>query len=283
MKYKKFILGVIAFILLLFFGFLLMQPLLIKAVKAKFKSTDHFLVLQEDTRIFYEETAKKNALILAGILPSSKSSVERILKNTFKRPIEVYICSTQEVFNEYVFLSKNVRGAVYWEKVFLSPGAFSRGSLDDLVQHELTHYLFYSHIGEKAHIKSVPLWFREGIAVFVANGGESYTKHAEVYGVMSNQERKAYLSGETDFWFKTTNIQDAVTSSGVANWLLYRVGGLFVHFMHASGPDKFDALVQRLLIGESFDTAVQLSYNRGIENLHAEFSEYLQTHTQKIR
>lgn len=281
MNFKKIISGIIVLALLLLIGGLLTQPLLIKAIKAKFKSTDQFLVLPEDSRILYEEGARKNALVLARVLPSSKSAVERVLNTRFKKPIEVYICSSQDVFNEYVYISKNVRGAVYWEKVFLSPGAFNRGSLDDLIQHELTHYLFYSHIGEKAHIKSVPLWFREGIAVFVANGGESYTQDTEVYSVMTNQERKAYLSGDTDFWFKTANIQDAITSSGVANWLLYRVGALFVHFMHVSGPEEFDNLIQRLFIGESFETAVRSSYNKGIENLHADFFEYLETHKNK--
>lgn len=280
MTYKQKIIGIIVAVLFLIICGLLTQPLLIKSIKAKFKSTDHFLMLKQDPRIRYEKGAEKNALVLSDVLPASKNAVERILKSTFKKPIDAYICTTQQSFNEYVFLSKNVRGAVYWEKIFLSPGAFNRGSLDNLVQHELTHYLFYSHIGEKAHIESVPLWFREGIAVFVANGGESYIKHAEIYSVMTSQERKAYLSGETDFWFNTSNIQDAVTSNGVANWLLYRVSGLFVHFMQFSDPKKFNDLIQRLLNSESFDTAVVSSYNQNIESLHDDFSEYLNSNNK---
>lgn len=282
MKYKKIIVGVIFVVIILFVGISLTQPLLIKAIKAKFKSTDHFLVLKNDSRIRYEKSAKENALTLAEVLTSSESNVERILNSTFKKTIEVYICSTQEIFNEYVFLSKNVRGAVYWEKVFLSPGAFNRGSLTGLVQHELTHYLFNSHIGEKAHSTGVPLWFREGIAVFVANGGENYTEGTDIFSVMKSQERKAYLSGETDFWFKSTDPGDAVGKYGTANWLLYRVGGLFVHFMHDSHPDYFDNLIQRLLSGEKFKLAVQTSYNRNIKALLKEFTTYLQTHNKNI-
>jgi len=175
-----------------------------------------------------------------------------------------------------------VRGAVYWGKVFLSPGAFDRGSLTDLVQHELTHYLFYSHIGEKAHIKEVPLWFREGIAVFVANGGENYIENSDIYSVMSGRERKAYLSGEIDFWFKSNDPRDAVAKNGTANWLLYRVSGLFVHFMHETNPDHFDDLIQRLLSGEKFEIAIQATYKQSKESLLEEFSKSLKAHNKKM-
>jgi len=60
MKYKKTIVGVIFVVIILFVGILLTQPLLIKAIQAKYKSTDHFLVLKKDSRIRYEEPAKKN-------------------------------------------------------------------------------------------------------------------------------------------------------------------------------------------------------------------------------
>ena len=278
MKYKKVFVGALATIILLLIASFLAQPLVIKAIKAKFKSTDHFLILQEDSRIRYELDAKSNAKILADVLSDAKKAVEQILKSSFEKPIGIYICASQEAFNEYVFLSKNARGAVYWGNVFLSPGAFNRGSLDELVQHELTHYLFFSHLGERAHIKNVPLWFREGVAVFVANGGSRYTEYTEIHRLMTSQERKAYLSGETDAWFKTANAQDAVTSNGVANWLLYRVSGLFVHFMYISNPNSFDSLVQKLLAGEALDVAIQSTYSMSVEDFHARFTEYLKSY-----
>ena len=278
MKYKKVLIGIIAAIILLLVASFLAQPLVIKAIKAKFKSTDHFVILQEDPRIRYEQEAKSNAKTLADVLPNAQKMVEQILKSSFEKPIEIYICASQEVFNEYVFLSKNVRGAVYWGNVFLSPGAFNRGSLEELVEHELTHYLFFSHLGERAHIKNVPLWFREGIAVFVANGGSRYTEYTEIHHLMTSQERKAYLSGEADTWFKTDNAQDAVTSAGVANWLLYRVSGLLVHFMYVSSPNNFDNLVQKLLAGEVLDAAIQSTYNMSVQDFHARFIEYLKNH-----
>lgn len=275
MKLKKTIIWTTSIFVICVICVFVTQPILIKAVFAKYKSTDHFLVLQSDTRINYEESAKGNALTLSNILSNNQKSVENILKAPFKKSINVYICASQEVFNEYVFLSKNVRGAVYWGKLFLSPGAFNKGSLAKLTSHELTHYLFYSHLGEKAHIKGIPLWFREGIAEFVANDGSSYTKNKSVSKQISSSERNAYLAGNTDFWFFTENPADAVTNNGVANWVLYRVGALFVHFIHDTKPDSFDQLIQLLLSGVEFNEALKMSYHKTTKSLLQEFTYYL--------
>jgi len=275
MKYKKTIIGVASIFTFCVIAVVLTQPLFIKAIAAKYKSTDHFLTLQDDARIRYEQPAKRNAVILSDVLSESQNAVENILSARFQKPVEVYVCSTQEVFNEYVFLSKNVRGAMYWGKVFLSPGAFNRGSLKRLTSHELTHYLFYTYLGRDAHIKGIPLWFREGVAEFVANGGSEYHSGKELSSLMSYKEKSAYLSGDLDFWFSTENPADAVTKEGVANWLLYRVGSLFVHFMRNSKPDKFNALIQLLLSGTEFDEALHVTYGQDTESLLTEFTHYL--------
>jgi hypothetical protein len=202
-------------------------------------------------------------------------SFRRVLKKT----IEVYICSSQNSFNEYVFLSKNVKGAVYWGKLFLSPGAFSQNEsrLAELTTHELTHYLFYTHLGEKAHVENIPLWFREAIAVFVANGGADYTKGGNLLNLISSEEKQAFLSGKVDFWFASSDPRDAVTKNGTANWLLYRVGTFFVHFLRDSQPGKFDELIQLLLSGTKFNVALAVTYGKNTETLLREFSQYLTT------
>lgn len=278
MIFKKTLIWTSFIFLVAVVGLLLSQPLLFKAIMAKYKSTDHFLVLAEDSRIKYEAGAKANAITLSGTLDESIKTVEQVLNSTFPVPIEVYICSSQEAFNEYVFISKNVRGAVYWGKLFLSPGAFNRGSLTELTAHELTHYLFYSHIGERAHIAGVPLWFREGIAVFVANGGAEYTAGKGVFVVMRRAEREAYLSGAIDFWFTSQDPLDAVTKNGVANWLLYRVSGLFVHFIHDLEPNHFGQLTEKLLSGMTFNRAIELTYGQNTQALLGAFTDYLKRH-----
>lgn len=279
MKNKKFTIFAVAASLLFIIGAFLSQTTLSKAIFAKYKSTAHFLILTEDPRIRYEKHAQENAIALSQVLRSSQNNVESILGAKFKKPIEAYVCSSQESFNEYVFLSKNVKGAVYWGKLFLSTAAFNQSEkfLSELTTHELTHYLFYTHLGEKAHIEHVPLWFREGVAVFVADGGGEYTKDKNVSSLMNVAEKEAFLSGETNFWFASKDPRDAVTKNGVANWLLYRIGGLFVHYMHDAKPDSFNKLIQLLLSGTKFDKAVEISYGKSIEVLLKDFSQFLST------
>lgn len=211
------------------------------------------------------------------MLDGSQAKVALALKSQFKKPIEVYVCASQASFNDYVFLSKNVKGAVYWGKLFLSPGAFSQDDrfLVELTTHELTHYLFNTHLGEKAHLDNIPLWFREGIAVFLANGGAQYTKDQGVSDQISSEEQAAYLSGQVDFWFASQDPRDAVTKNGVVDWLLYRVGALFVHYMHDTQPENFDKLVQLLLLGTEFNAAVEGAYGKNMTLLRTEFAQYI--------
>lgn len=273
----KFIISIGSIIFLLSIGILLNKSLFLKSLIAKYKSTDNFITLVEDSRIRYEKSAKEDAIALKEILNASQRKVEVALNARFEKPIEIYVCASQDSFNEYVFLSKNVRGAVYWGKLFLSPGAFGRGEeyLAELTTHELTHYLFYTHLGEKAHIKNIPIWFREGIAVFVADGGPNYTKDKDVSDLMSSEEKEAYFSGNIDFWFASNNPADAVAKNGAVNWLIYRVGALFVHYMHDSQPENFEKLMRLLLSGTEFSQALEVSYGKNIEILRKDFFQYL--------
>lgn len=276
LNYKKIVAGIASIVLLSIVAIGVTQPMLLKAVRAKFKSTDHFLSLAKDPRVRYEKNAEDNAAAVQEILDQSQKNVETALHAQFKKPVYVHVCASQQSFNEYVFLSKTVKGAVYWEKLFLSPAAFTqdRRFLGELTTHELTHYLFNTHLGEKAHVENVPLWFREGIAVYVANGAAGYTKDSSVYTLISYEESETFLSGDVDYWFVSKNPADAV-KNGRANWLLYRVGAMLVHYMHDSQPAHFDKLIRLTLSGTEFDQAVQLAYGKNIELIRKQFAEYL--------
>lgn len=275
MRFKKLYIGIGVVLVTLLLVSVLINPLLIKAILAKYKSTSHFIPLETDSRIYYEASSKGNAISLASMLTSSQSIVEKSLGALFHEPVAVYICATQESFNEYVYLSKNVRGAVYWGKVFLSPGAFNRGSLERLMNHELTHYLFYTYLGERKSVTNIPLWFREGIAVYVANGGKEYTHLVGIKWLMPKREKDAFLSGGIDFWFSSDDPSDALTKNGTANGLFYGVGAAVVHFMQDQQPDGFEKLIEELLAGSKFDDALALSYMKDKDEILAEFAFYL--------
>jgi len=275
MSFRKTLAWGIPILLVVVFLFVLAQPMVLKSIQARYKSTDHFSSLEEDRRIHYETPAKRNALILAKTLTDSQKQVEDILGASMKSPLKVYICATQESFNEYVFLSKRAKGAVYWGKLFLSPAAFTDASLGELVTHELTHFLFYSHLGERKHIQQIPLWFREGIAVFVANGGSEYTRENGLYARLSEQERSVLLSGQADIWFTDQPATAAVTSDGSANWLLYRIGALFIHYISEERPAAFSGLVRLLLSGTGLGEALNRTYGASTDELLGSFKTHI--------
>jgi hypothetical protein len=83
---KKWIVVAASIVLILIIGAVVSQPLLFKAVLAKYKSTDHFVILAEDSRIRYEIPAKESALALQDVLDGSQAKVALALKSQFKKP-----------------------------------------------------------------------------------------------------------------------------------------------------------------------------------------------------
>jgi hypothetical protein len=278
MKYKKALLGSLMLVVALIAALLATQPLILKSLYARFKSTEHFLVLEKDPRIRYEEGAELNAEKVFSLLSETEEAVAQVLNSSFEEPIRIFVCATQDSFNEYVFLSQNVRGAVYWGNLFLSPGAFERGSLNSLLEHELTHYLFYTHLGERDHIRNVPLWFREGVAVFVDSiGGGSDVENADAFMPMNARDKSTFLSGEADYWFYSSRATDAVTEGGVANAMLYRISGAVVHYLYITDTAGFKNFVQSLLSGANFNDALETTTEYSSESLLQSFREALQS------
>jgi hypothetical protein len=61
-KQKKFVIFAVSLALLVIIGCLFSQSIFLQAVLAKYKSTDHFVVLGDDQRIRYEKSAEANAI-----------------------------------------------------------------------------------------------------------------------------------------------------------------------------------------------------------------------------
>ena len=278
MKYKKALRGSLMLVVALIAVVLVAQPLIWKSIYARYKSTEHFLVFEKDPRIRYEEGAELNAEKVFSLLPETEEAVAQILDSSFDEPIRIFVCATQDSFNDYVFLSRNVRGAMYWGNVFLSPGAFERGSLNGLLEHELTHYLFYTHLGERDHIRNIPLWFREGLAVFVDGiSGDIDMGIADALMPMNNRDKSTFLSGKADYWFYSTNPTDALTEEGAVNGMLYRIGGAVIHYLYITDPVGFKNFVQSLLSGENFNDALEATTEYSLESLLQSFREALES------
>lgn len=71
--------------------------------------------------------------------------------------------------------------------------------LDELLVHELTHCLMWQHSadGSTWDAKKIPLWFREGMALWTAHQGQKYPALEEIASWMtSNPARDAFTDGD---------------------------------------------------------------------------------------
>lgn len=112
-----------------------------------------------------------------GLLQQTYQRLQKVLQDSLKAPIVVFICADRETFSS---LSNNM--APDWgdgladltnrRMLLLSPQATAyRRPLSDVVAHELIHFMMFDFV----HGKHVPVWLAEGAAIYYS--GE--TEHSD--------------------------------------------------------------------------------------------------------
>jgi len=139
-----------------------------KAVVAMNKSTDHFVALENDTRVLYEAGAGDLAKSVGDYLSAAIHTVEQRQYRKFSKPIVVHVCDTLESFTAYCVQSR-AAGCVLNERLFLAPKAGKR--IYAILTHELSHLHMEQQLGMVDWHSKYPSWFQEGLAVYVSGGG----------------------------------------------------------------------------------------------------------------
>ncbi|MBU1054616.1 MAG: hypothetical protein KKC46_12450 [Proteobacteria bacterium] len=240
-------------------------------IGAFFKSTDHFIQLESDKRIFCESDALDIALQVAQNLENSIKIVEENQYGPFNKPILIYVCGTKENFAKFTGLNQKIKAAVFNEKTFLSASLREQPErIQTLTTHELSHLLFIQQIGTSKYVHNIPSWFVEGLAVFVSNGGgaenvsEIDAAHAICDGACF------YPESTGSFLFHKT-----ASSYHLKPHMFYRQSAMFIQFMKEFDPVKFKGLLQAIQNEAKFDHALHASYGRDIDAYWAKFKENL--------
>ena len=240
-------------IAILFAVLLLMLAAGTRFGRALFASHEGFAVLSNDTRIHSEEGAEDQAAYLASVLNQSVEIVETRLGLPFKHPIEIYVCASQERFNRHVPVGLNASGAVFLDRLYISPRAFELASAAPILMHELVHLHLRQHLGTRAFQSNLPGWFQEGLAVAVSDGGGAVQ-------VDTPSAIAAILSGRTfepedhGSWFRPKMARD----HGIQHHMFYRQSGMFVSYLESQNPEQFRRFIQSLVNGDEFSTAFEL-------------------------
>jgi hypothetical protein len=231
---------------------------------AALRSTDNFIPYTNDNRVMFEPGAEVEADKVASFLPSSIEQIEKKQYHHFVEPVHVYVCASRESFQKHY--GADVRAGVL-TKLFISPRIFEYG--DDIAKKYLTHELSHLHLQQQLGIfktSRLPMWFKEGLATYVSDGGGAHLVSQE-QAIESMRTGKYFVPNRTDgFIFKKTP-----GDFGLEPHMFYRQSMLFISYLATMNESEFRKLLLSIESRERLPAALQAAYNKNLEELWSDF------------
>jgi hypothetical protein len=233
---------------------------LLRQSVAALRSTDQFIPSGNDDRVLIEPGAEDYANRIASFLSSAIEHVEEKQYHRFVEPVRVYACASRESFKKYY--GADVRAGVL-TKLFLSPRIFEYG--DEIAKKYLTHELSHLHLQQQLGIyktNRLPMWFKEGLATYVSDGGGAHLISQE-QAIASIRSGKHFVPNNADgFIFKKTP-----SDFGLEPHMFYRQSMMFISYLAKINDPGFRGLLLDIENGERLSSALQAEYNMNLEEL----------------
>lgn len=215
-----------------------------------------FESLAEQPQIRYAPGASSYAMRVADILPEAERHVAAFHHRAFRRPPVVYICDTDACFHRFLSAKLDYTAAVLYEnRLLLAPRLFARDTarLRPILLHELSHL----HMGQyRGHYTtSIPVWFHEGLASLVAEGGGADLASDDDAWRAARAGRHFRVDEQHLPWRRTR-----AEAFGLSISVFYRQAMLFLAHMRSRDHARFARLLQRLQDGDDFDAAFAQTY-----------------------
>jgi hypothetical protein len=210
-----------------------------------------FEPLPESNRVRHARGGERFARRVAAVLPAATAQVEALHGRSFREPPAVYVCGEDACFDRFVDARWNFTAAVVYDnRLLLAPRLFDREPqrLVPILLHELSHL----HLGQsRGHYSmSIPVWFHEGLASFVAlGGGADLATDAQAWAAAANARH--FLPDEQHLPWRRRMAETWQLPVS----LFYRQALLFVRHLHARDPAAFGRLLDALQDGAEFDPA----------------------------
>ncbi len=241
---------------------------LFRAGAASLKSTSDFHPLASDKRVLAEPGAEDLAILASAYLPEAIAAVEREQHRPFVKPVEIYVCASEDSFAGHTGLPKQVRGALT-TKVFLS-GRLMRPEFREttkaILTHELSHLHLQQQLGVYRYGANLPAWFQEGLAVLVSGGGGAET-------VSEDDAGRAILKGmcftpeaKGSFFF-----HKSAKSYGLEPHMFYRQASLFVGYLRDLSDVRFGVFLLAIEDGKDFDKSFRAVYDMSLDEAWKDF------------
>ena len=164
------------------------------------------------------------------------------------------------------YFGSDVRAGVL-TKLFLSPRIFEYG--DEIAKKYLAHELSHLHLQQQfgvCKMTRLPMWFKEGLATYVSNGGGAHLV-SDKQAIESIRAGKYFVPNKADgFIFKKTP-----SDFGLKPQMFYRQSMLFISYLAKMDELGFRKMVLAVESGGRFPIAIQAAYNKKLEELWNEF------------
>lgn len=213
---------------------------------------------------------------LCAILPQLIDSVERKEQHKFIGLPNIYVCNTDKSFCKYTGAKyPGPRAKVTPKGLFVSPRLKGAKDFYEIIYHELSHVILLQHTGIYRYI-SIPVWFHEGLATFVSNGGGSGN-------VNDSAAILEILRGNHFCPVARENIlfPKSFSNDKIRPWMEYRQSMLFVKFMKEGKNREFGLLLDAIFNKKSFSKSVEISYGTSVSGLWNGFIEKLKNAVNK--
>jgi hypothetical protein len=259
------------FLILAFLSLFSVSCAPIRQVAAFYRSTDSFHPVGDNVSVEELEDAAFGLKIQA-IIPQYADSVQRKLGVRFTRPVDVYLCHTTQSFCRYAGSKSPGPRAKVLKKVFISPRLEGTSDWKSIVYHELVHLLLMQHLGVYKYQK-IPVWFHEGLATMIANGGGSGdVSDSLAINCITTGKHFSPVDKENFLCLRSFENRE------ISMWTHYRQAELFVEFMQRSDSLAFTTFEKELISGTVFRVAVQDAYHENVSGLWNNFVDNINEH-----
>jgi hypothetical protein len=231
------------------------------------KPTSQFLPQASDSRVVYEPGAEAMAAQVAQALPAAIFAVEEGQYRRFAEPVRVYVCASKESFRSYSLRVGDAAGFVFNKRLFLSPKLASTPErIPRILTHELSHLHLEQQIGPLKAGGDLPDWFKEGLAVFVSDGGgaENVSEEEARQAIASGRHLEPKTSGSLLF---PSDARDY----GLTHHMFYRQSSMFVGYLKELDERRFKTFLLAVEDKQPLERAFEDAYGRRLEAAWRDF------------
>jgi hypothetical protein len=246
----------------------------LNAAKARMEPREQFIETQGYALVRYVQGAESMALRLGKAMDNSLNTVERMHGKAFLEPPKVFVCDA-DCFLRFSTLARDVPAAHFMDSIFMNDPELRRKERqfamppESFLVHELTHLLFYQHVGAISYMRT-PAWFREGWAVVVSDGAGAQACSREVAARHLLAGNSFDPSEEGSLFLNKT-----ASSYGLPYPVFYRQAAMFIEYLREVDPLAFQAALHDILDGEPFQNSFARAYSRVVASYWDPFKQSL--------